>query len=102
MKYKIKPILSVVSAVLFLQACGDAREASSIADVYDAAIEKVLSATSSEELVEISYTLHLELAGYDQDVKSGTSRAVSTARDRFKNAVREKELGFYSPGKTKK
>ena len=51
MKYKIKPILSVVSAVLFLQACGDAREASSIADAYDAATARVLSATSSEELV---------------------------------------------------
>lgn len=102
MKYKIKPILSVVSAVLFLQACGDAREASSIADLYDAATEKVLSATSSEELVEISYALHLELADYDSDSKTGGSHTVSAARERFKNAVREKELGFYSPGKTKK
>ena len=102
MRYMIRYILFVAFAVLFMQSCADAREASSIADVYDAATERVLSAVSSEELVEISYALHLELADYDSDGKPGCSRAVSAARERFKKAVWEKEVGFYATSKTKK
>ena len=102
MKYEIKFILSVFLAVSFLVACSDAREASSIADVYDAATEKVLSATSSEELVEISYVLHLELAAYGEDGRPGNSRVVVDAKERFKKAVKEKEVEFYTAVRRKK
>ena len=89
-------------AVLLLQACSDVREASSIADAYEAATEKVLSATSSEELVEVSYTLHLELADYGTDTKTGCSRAVVAAKEKFEQAVKEKEVEFYTAAHSKK
>ena len=89
-------------AVLLLQACSDVREASSIADAYEAATEKVLSATSSEDLVEVSYTLHLELADYGADTKTGSSRSVVDAKEKFEQAVKEKEVEFYTAAHSKK
>lgn len=103
MRYKVILVFRLFFAVLLLQACSDVREASSIADAYDVATEKVLSAASSEELVEISYTLHLGLADYGTDVKTGSSRSVVDAKEKFEQAVKEKEIEFYTTSyKTKK
>ena len=102
MRYKVILVFRLFFAVLLLQACSDVREASSIADAYEAATEKVLSATSSEELGEVSYTLHLELADYGADAKTGSSRSVVDAKEKFEQAVKEKEVEFYTAAHSKK
>lgn len=103
MRYKVILMFLMFFAVSLLQACDGTREASSIADAYDVATEKVLSAASSEELVEISYTLHLGLADYGKDSRTGSSRAVVAAKEKFEQAVKEKEIEFYTTSyKTKK
>ena len=63
----------------------------------DTATEKVMLAGSTEELVEVSYALHLDLAGY-----AGSSRNVREARQRFETAVKEKTVELYSAPHTKK
>ena len=102
MRYKVILLFLLLFTVSLMQACDGVREASSIADAYEAATGKVLSATSSEELVEISYILHLELADYGTDAKTGSSRAVVAAKEKFEQAVKEKEIEFYTAVRRKK
>ena len=95
---KIRKLLSLL-LVVFLQACGDGKEASTAVAAYDAAVEKVMLAGSSEELIEVSYSLHLELASL---TSVADSRKVSEARQRFEKAVKEKEVEFYAAARRKK
>ena len=97
LKIRFVPFLFV--AVLLLLSCGGGKAASSVAAAYDAATEKVMLAGSSEELVEVSYALYLELADF---ASAGKSRSVREARQRFETAVKEKEVEFYSTPRTKK
>ena len=95
--YKIRFVPFLLGAVLMLLACGGGKAASSAVAAYDTATEKVMLAGSTEELVEASYALHLELAGY-----AGSSRNVREARQRFETAVKEKTVELYSAPHTKK
>ena len=95
--YKIRFVPFLLGAVLMLLACGGGKAASSAVAAYDTATEKVMLAGSTEELVEASYALHLELAGY-----AGSSRNVREARQRFETAVKEKTAELYSAQHTKK
>lgn len=96
---KIRKFLSLLFVALLLQACGGGKAASSAVVAYDAATEKVQLAGSPEELVEISYALYLELA---ELASVGKSRSVAEARQKFENAIKEKEVEFYTTVRNKK
>ena len=95
--YKIKFVPFLFVAVLLLLSCGGGKAASSAVAAYDAATEKVMLAGSTEELVDVSYALYLELADY-----ASCSRNVREARQRFETAVKEKSVELYSAPHTKK
>lgn len=96
---KIRKYLSILFVALLLPSCGDGKEASTAVAAYDAAVEKVMLAGSSEELIEVSYSLHLELAAL---ASVADSRKVNEARQRFEKAVKEKEIEFYAVVRRKK
>ena len=96
---KIRKYLSILFVALLLPSCGGGKEASTAVAAYDAAVEKVMLAGSSEELVEVSYSLHLELASL---TSVADSRKVSEAKQRFEKAVKEKEIEFYAAARRKK
>ena len=96
---KIRKFLSILFVALLLHSCGDGKEASTAVAAYDAAVEKVMLAGSSEELVDVSYSLHLELASL---TSVADSRKVSEAKQRFEKAVKEKEIEFYAAARRKK
>ena len=96
---KIRKFLSILFVALLLNSCGGGKEASTAVAAYDAAVEKVMLAGSSEELVEVSYSLHLELASL---TSVAYSRKVSEAKQRFEKAVKEKEIEFYAAARRKK
>lgn len=97
--FKIRFIPVLLLGVSLLFSCGGGKAASSAVAAYDAAVEKVMNACSSEELLEVSYALHLELANY---TAAGDSRNVREARQRFETAVKDKEVEFYTAARTKK
>ena len=96
---KIRKFLSILFVALLLPSCGGGKEASTAVAAYDAAVEKVMLAGSSEELIEVSYSLHLELAAL---TSVADSRKVSEAKQRFVTAVKEKEIEFYAAARRKK
>ena len=97
--YRIgKPLFILLSAAL-LSACGG--EVSACAEAYEVAIGKVLQAADSEELLEISYALHLELMKVADD-DADDARRVVKARRKFETALRDREVEFYSNKHKKK
>ena len=96
MMYKIRFVLSLLLVLPLFWACGDAKEASVVVNAYENAVEKVHKAANSEELLEISYALHLQLM--DMTVTERTENA----RLKFETAVRDKEIEFYTQKHKKK
>ena len=96
MMYKIKFVLSLLLALPLLWACGDAKETSAVVNAYEDATGKVLKAVNSEELLEISYALHLQL----MDMK--VTEKTESARQKFEAAVKNKEIEFYTKKQKKK
>ena len=79
------------SAPLFL-SCGKSEKAVCIA-AYEKATADVHKAENSEDLLEISYALSLELQGVDVVDRKGN---VANARREFEHALKSKEIEFYS------
>ena len=59
--YQIRTILFVFLSLLLLTACGDDKVTKDCVAAYNRATEKIMQAENSEQLLEISYALHLEL-----------------------------------------
>ncbi len=98
--YRIGISLSLIIVAMLLTACAG-REVSACAEAYETATGKVLQATGSEELLEISYALHIELAKIGDD-DADEARRVVKARQEFETAVRNREIEFYSNKHKKK
>ena len=96
--YNIRTILSLLAFLLLMSACEDENTGARIA-AYNAATAEVCQAKDSEELLEISYRLHLEL----EKVKiEDESTALAKARQEFEAAVKSKEIEIYSYTNKKK
>ena len=96
-KIRITPFLLVL--MFFGLSCAGEKEKSPVVAAYDAATEKVLEAESSEQLLEISYDLYLELQAMG---KSTDAPDAVLSRSKFQKTVKEKEVEFYSKAKNKK
>ena len=93
---KMKNILLLLVLASLLSACGDSKETKACVMIYDAATEKILQANSPEELLEVSYALHLELVELAADGEIADVKNVSEARQRFETSVKEKYVEFYT------
>lgn len=90
--YNTKKLLFPLFMVLMICACAEDKDASAGVAAYSEATQKVSAATSSEDLLEISYRLHLQL----QDMQVADNSSVEKSRLEFEAAVKEKEIEFYS------
>lgn len=90
--HNIRIILFLLLSAPLLLSCGKGERAVCIA-AYEKATVDVLKAESSEDLLEISYALSLELQGVDVVDRKGN---VANARREFENALKSKEIEFYS------
>ena len=89
----MKSILLFSLSVLLLSSCVD-EEVASCVDAYDVARDKVLQAENSEELLEISYALYIEMKGMTEEDRE--AKKITKARKKFETAVKNKEVEFYS------
>lgn len=96
---KIRIALFLLISVFIGLSCSGNDEKSPVVVAYDEATAKVQNAENSEDLLEISYALHLELQtiGGNNDAPD-----VIQSRKRFEKALKEKEVGFCSKTKKKK
>ena len=99
---KMKNILLLLVLASLLSACGDSKEAKACVTMYDVATDKVLKANSPEELLEVSYALHLELVELAADGEIADVKNVTRARQRFETAIKEKYIEFYTVIQEKK
>lgn len=96
--YKRIVLLFLLLSAVLLPSCGGGEESSACAGVYEAATAKVMQATSSEELVEIAYSLHLQLEG----LGDAAGRVDVTARREYELALKKREVEFYSALRSRK
>lgn len=90
--YNIRFIMLLLLSASLLLSCGKGERAACVA-AYEKAAADVLKAESSEDLLEISYALSLELQGVEVKDRKGN---VANARREFENALKSKEIEFYS------
>jgi hypothetical protein len=82
---------------------------------YDNAVLKVMEAKDQEQLLEISYKLHYELATLEKELGSIDSlatvgsrsnrkrlEAIEAARDRYDEVLKKREMEFYISNNGKK
>ena len=100
--YKIRTFLFVFLAAALLLACGDDKATKDCFAAYNRATEKIMQAEKSEELLEISYALYLELLAMEAVDKSKEAGSVADAREKFENAVKAREVEFYSATRKRK
>ena len=90
--HNIRIILFLLLSAPLLLSCGKSEKAVCIA-AYEKATADVLKAENSEDLLEISYALSLKLQGVEVKDRKGN---VANARREFENALKSKEIEFYS------
>lgn len=91
----MKKSLLPLSFILFMFAsCGAPDEKLPSKNIYNEAIESIDDATTSEELVEISYALHLKLDS--MAVADGVAPIDADAHERFEAALKQKEVEIYT------
>ena len=100
--YQIRTIMFVFLSLLLLTACGDDKVTKDCVAAYNRATEKIMQAENSEQLLEISYALHLELVALKVVDKSGESGSVADARGKFEKAVKNREVEFYTAARKRK
>ena len=90
--YNTKKLLLPLSLLLMLCACSEGKSTSAGIAAYSEAAQKASEAENSEDLLEISYRLHLQLQG----MPAVDNSSLAKSRLEFETAVKEKEIEFYS------
>lgn len=100
--YRIKILLFILLVMLLCAGCGADKEEKARIAAYESATARVLEAKSSEELLEISYKLHLELLELNGVGDTKEHRSVVKARAEYEELLKSKEMELYAARHSKK
>ncbi len=100
--YIIRFVPFVLSVMLLCAACGVDKEEEACIAAYGNAAASVQEAKSSEELLEISYNLHLELLELNGGGDTKEHRSVVKARAEYEELLKSKEMELYAARHSKK
>ena len=97
--HHVRKTLFLLLTLLLLSACGDNKETMARVAAYNAAPAEINKARNSEDLLEISYRLHLELEALGCADEPHSS---AEARREYEKAVKNKTVEFYTAVRNKK
>lgn len=93
--YRIRIVPQILLVMLLCAGCGASKEETARIAAYREATARVQEARNSEELLEISYSLHLELLELNGVDDTKEHRTVVKARAEYEASLKSKEMELY-------
>ena len=100
--YRIRIVPLILLMMLLCAGCGASKKETARIAAYRDATARVQEANSSEELLEISYSLHLELLELNGVDDATEHRSVVKARNEYEASLKSKEMELYAARHSRK